>query len=515
MRAVILAGGPGTRLWPLTRDRPAALLPVANRPVVEHLLELLGRHGVDGATLALHHCPYPLEATLGDGTRLGLHLDYVLERVPLGTAGSARRIAAAWAEPFVLAAGTALAAVDLAKAAAFHQAHQAALTLIVEPAGAGDGSLELADTSEIQLPATPRTGSVRLTGLAIVTPAALRLVPPGRSADLLADLLPALREAGLPVLGYVTPGPALVIRTVADLLEANRQALAGEVPGLVLPGVELQPGIRVCRGARVHPRARLVAPVLVGTNAVVERDALVAGSVIGSDVIVAAGSAIRESLVLARTHVAGGLRLEGTVVTPEGLARAQPTTWIDVRDARILGDTHAPGPVRPGHVLGRLAAAAVLATAAPLWVPALLALAIETRGRPFVARRIVSARGREVALRRVAGRGRLGRSIGRLGWKRWPYLWSILRGDLHWVGTTPRSPAEVAELRRRGEDPPVTPGLVTLGQFAPARLGPAGRLALDRLYSETRTRGLDLRLLRAAATGRAGVPVAPAAPVPR
>ena len=105
MKAVILAGGAGTRLWPLTRDRPAALLTVVNRPVIEHLLEMLVRHGVESATLALHHYPYPLEACLGDGTRLGLRLDYVLERTPLGTAGSARRIAASWTEPFVLAAG--------------------------------------------------------------------------------------------------------------------------------------------------------------------------------------------------------------------------------------------------------------------------------------------------------------------------------------------------------------------------------------------------------------------------
>jgi lipopolysaccharide/colanic/teichoic acid biosynthesis glycosyltransferase len=94
--------------------------------------------------------------------------------------------------------------------------------------------------------------------------------------------------------------------------------------------------------------------------------------------------------------------------------------------------------------------------------------------------------------------------LSRWGCKRLPYLWSILRGDLHWVGTTPRSPAEVDALRARGEPDPAPPGLVTLASFTPARLQRDGRLALDRLYTETRTRGLDLRLLAAAVRSRAG-----------
>jgi NDP-sugar pyrophosphorylase family protein len=504
VRAVILAGGAGTRLWPLTRSRPAALLPVANRPVIEHVVEGLARHGVDSVTVALHHCPYPLEAQLGDGTRLGVRIRYALERVPLGTAGGLRRVAASWREPFVVAAGTALAAVDLSKVAAFHQARGWAATLVVAPAAAGDGAIDLGDGGEVSLAAGGRSGPYTLTGLAVMSPVALALTPAtGRPVDLVADLLPRLRESGLRVGGYVTSGPAVAIRTVADLLEANRRAVSGELPGLVLPGVEIEPGIRVCRGARIHPDARLSAPVLVGRHAVIDRGALVAGTVVGDDVIVDPGSGIRDSLILPRTHVGGGLRLERAVVSPEGVGRAQPTTWVDVRDPRILGDTYAPGGVGGGRMLGRILAALVVGLTAPVWLPALVALAIETRGRLFCTRRIVGARGREAALRSLAVRGRCGRTVSRLGWKRLPYLWSVLRGDLHWVGTTPRTPQEIRALRARGEPEPAPPGLVTLPQFAPARLRRDGRLALDRLYSETRSRRTDLRLLRAAALVRA------------
>jgi NDP-sugar pyrophosphorylase family protein len=504
VKAVILAGGAGTRLWPLTRDRPAALLTVVNRPVIEHLLEMLVRHGVESATLAMHHYPYPVEACLGEGTRLGLRLDYALERAPLGTAGSARRIAASWTEPFVLAAGTALVPIGLAQATALHQAQHAALTLLVTPTT--DGPLDLTEDGRVLLPRLPRTGSFGLAGLAVVSPFALRLLPRlDRPADLVGDLLPLLIEARLPVYGQVTPGPALVIRTLAELLHANQRALAGELPGLVLPGVEIERGIRVCRGASIHPQARLFPPVLVGTNAVIERGALLASAVIGDEAIVDRASTIRQSVVTARTHVGGGLRLEDAVVTPGGVGLAQPTTWIDVRDPCLLVDTRTPALIASGSLLlGRLFAALVLGAAAPIWGLILLALILETRGRPFHWREVVGARGGPVRLHSLAVRGPWGRMLSRWGCKRLPYLWSILRGDLHWVGTTPRSPAEVDALRARGEPDPAPPGLVTLASFTPARLQRDSRLALDRLYTETRTRGLDLRLLAGAVRSRAG-----------
>jgi NDP-sugar pyrophosphorylase family protein len=497
VKAVILAGSPGTRLWPLTRDRPAALLPVANRPVVEHLIEALVRHGVETATLAMHHRPYPVETHLGDGTRLGLRLRYVLERVPLGTAGSVRRAAGTWAEPFVVAVGTTLTSVDFSKVAAFHQGRRAGLTLVVTPAAANDGPLELGEAGEVSLAPTRRAGGYRPTGLAVLSPEALRRLPPAdRPTDLLADLVPRLQAAGLPVLGWVTRGPVILIRTLAELLEANRRALSGEIPGLVLPGVEVEPGIRLCRGARIRAGARLSPPVLVGTHAMIDRGAVVAGSVIGPEVIVDPGSTVRDSLVLPRTHLGGGLRVERAVLDPEGVGHTQPSRWVEVRDARLLGDTRPPGPA--GGAAGRLAAALLVALTAPVWLLALLALALEARGRLFCTRRVVGARGTEVALRSLAVRGRWGRTLSRLGVKRLPYVWSVLRGDLHWVGTTPRTPAEIRALRARGERWPAPPGLVTLPQFARARLRRDGRLALDRLYAETRSRALDLRLLRAA-----------------
>lgn len=507
MNAVILAGGSGTRLRPLTLDRPAALLPVANRPIVEHLLEHLGRHRVSEVTFALHHCPYPLEAWLGDGTRWGLRLRYVLERSPLGTAGAARRIVARWTEPVLLAAGTALTTADLAKATTFHQLRGSALTLLVTPAETDAAEIDLDDEGCVMPTPSPDTVRCALTGLAIVEPAALALVPAGEPCDLVRDLVPRLLAAGQTVTGYLTDEPGLFVRTPEDLRVANLRAIAGDFSGLVLPGLEVQPGVFVSHGAMVHPAARLIPPVLVGANAVIGRGATIEATVVGEDVMVGAHSGVQSSVLLARTYVGRGLSLSRAIVDRDWLGQPGGGAWVSVRDPRILGDTRAPLRRSPGSLSGRGIAAALLLIGLPIWLPILAALALETRGRPFRTRPVVGARGGVARLLRVTVRGPVGRLLRRLGLTRAPHLWNVLRGDLHWVGTTPRSPSEWDALVARAELPLAPPGLVSLASLAPAPLRRSDRVALDRLYAATRSLRGNLRLLAAALLRRLGLPV--------
>jgi NDP-sugar pyrophosphorylase family protein len=503
MKTVILAGGSGSRLEPLTLDRSAALLPVANRPLIEHLLEHLIRHGVSEAVLALHHCPYPLEAHLGDGTPWGLRLGYALERRPLGTAGALRPIAGRWPEPFLVAFATAVTTVDIEKVLAAHQIRGAALTLVLAPAD-GPGELGVDDEGGVVPPETPGAARGIFAGLAVVEPQVLGFIPAGTPSDLVADLVPRLLAVGLPVHAHVTTEPTLVVRAAADLAIANRRALAGELPGLVLPGFETRPGIRLSRGAAVHREARLIPPVLVGANAVIGRGATVEATVVGDDVMVGPRSTVRHSVLFSRTYVGRGLGLDGALVDRDRVRRAAAGSWTTVRDPRLLGDTRAPFRARPASLGGRLIAAALLAVSAPVWIPVLTALALETRGRPLRGRRVIGARGGEAPLWRVAVRGPVGRLVRRLGLVRGPQLWSVARGDLRWVGVSARSSREWEAQAAGAELPPAPPGLVTLADLGPAPLRGRDRLALDRLYVATRSRRGDLRMLASAlrAAGR-------------
>jgi len=510
VKAVVLAGGAGMGLRPLTLDRPAALLPVANRPIVEHLLEHLVRHGVTEVTLALHHCPYPVEVHLGDGTRLGLALRYALERRPLGTGGAARRAAAGFAEPWLLAFGTALTAVDLSRVLAAHTLRSAAATLVLAPA-AGEGVLGLDRAGMLVLNGARGPARFRFAGLAIVEPHALPLLAPGEPADLLDDWVPRLLASGLVVHGYVTTEPGLLVRSLPDLAAANRLALGGDLPGLVLPGFEVRPGIRLSRGALVHPTARLVPPVLVGANTFVGRGATLEATVVGEEVIVESHATLRAAVVLARTHVGRALRLDGAVVDRDRVGRPESGAWATIRDPRLLGDTRTPLRARPAGLAGRLLATGLLAASAPLWVPLLLGVAVETGGRPLRARQVIGARGRPARLPRIAVAGPVGRLLRRLGLVRAPQLWSVARGDLAWVGTCPRAPEGPGAPSAPADLPAAAPGLFTLAGLAPAPLRPQDRLALDRLYAATRTRRGDLRLLAAALRRRVGPGPRPAA----
>ena len=494
MRAVVLAGGYGARLRPLTLRRPAALLPVADRPVIEYVLEHLVRYGVDEATIALHHAASAVEPILGDGTRAGLRLDYSLERIALGTAGAARCIAASWPEPFVLAASTALVTTDLSKVIAFHREREALLTLVCAATSAAP-DLTVDDDGRAGALSAPGAGMV-WQGLALLDPRMLAVIGRGERCDLIEDVVPRLHRTGKTSHVYIAAEPGLMIRTPGDLLAANRQALSGDLPDLALPGVEVSPGIRLCRGAQVHPSARLSAPVLVGVNAFVGPQSLVASSVIGHEVIVGTKSKISGSLVLPRTHVGLGLDLRETIIDRDTLGSVARGAWLRVNDRRILGDTRSPVTAGSVSPVGRLGAAAILAIAAPVWLPCLAAVAVETRGRPFRSRVVAGARGRPARVYRVATHGPTGRCLAQLGLARVPYVWSVLRGDLHWVGTTPRTLTHAAMLVERGEEGGTSrPGLVTLAHAVPFRLRWHDRLALDRLYAGTRTIMKDLGLL--------------------
>jgi NDP-sugar pyrophosphorylase family protein len=493
MRAVVLAGGYASRLRPLTLRRPAGILSVAGRPILEYVLEHLAQYKVSDASIALHHGAALVEPILGDGARWGLRVQYGLERVPLGTAGAARRVAAGWPEPFVLASSTALITTDLAKAIAFHHEEGATITLICAGAD-GSANLGLDGRELVALPSA--AGCPAWLGYALLDPRALALVGRAERCDLIEDLVPRVRQSGGVVREYQSAEPGLLIRTPRDLMTANRLAISGGLPDLALPGFEVSPGIRLCRGARVHPTAHFSPPVLVGPNAVVGRDSTVDSSVIGEEVIVGPHSTVEASVILARTHVGSGLHLREAIADRQTLGQAADGCWVTVEDGRLLGDTRETSRWAPAGLPARAGAVVLVGLTALGWLPCLMALAVETAGRPFRSRTVMGARGHPTLLRRVRVRGPVGQVLERLGLTRAPYLWSVLRGDLHWVGTTPRTVTQTVTLVQRGVDTAVSrPGLVTLADVAPFVAGWHDRLALDRVYAATRTAAGDLRLL--------------------
>jgi mannose-1-phosphate guanylyltransferase len=281
--AVILVGGFGTRLRPLTERVPKAMLPIANRPFLEHQLEHLAQHGIDRVILSCGYQPDAIRAHFGD------RVEYVVEDSPLGTGGAIAHAARGLAETFVACNGDVLTDLDLTALVSLHRRRGARTTIALHPVD--DPSrygvvVTDADDAVTRFVEKPPPGTAPATtinaGTYVVEPEVLDLIPAGRAVSVEHEVFPVLVGDGL--YARATPGRWRDIGTPESYLAANLEAMpagglldpsarvgagAELVDAVVGPGVEVGAGARVVRsvlleGARVPDRA-------VMENAVVDQ----------------------------------------------------------------------------------------------------------------------------------------------------------------------------------------------------------------------------------------------------
>jgi mannose-1-phosphate guanylyltransferase len=281
--AVILVGGEGTRLRPLTYDTPKPMLPIANRPFLEHQIEHLRRHGVDRIRLACGYRPDAIRAHFGD------ELEYVVEPEPLGTGGAIGHAARGLHETFVVANGDVLTDLDLTALVGFHQARGARMTLALHPVAdpsrygvvvtATDGAVE----AFVEKPAPGTVDSTTINaGTYVVEPGVLELIPAGRQVSVEYDVFPRLVGAGL--YAQSSAGYWRDIGTPASYLGANLESMPPG--GLIDPSAHIDPSARVTGsvvgpGCRVEAGAQVSASVLLA-GAVVAEGRTVDNQVVGT-----------------------------------------------------------------------------------------------------------------------------------------------------------------------------------------------------------------------------------------
>lgn len=270
MKAVVLVGGEGTRLRPLTYTTPKPMLPIANRPFLEHQLEHLRSHGAGEVVLACGYRPDAIRAHFGDA------LGYAVEPEPLGTGGAIAFAAREFSETFVAANGDVLTDLDLSALVAFHRSRGARMTIALHAvddpsrygvvATAADGEV----TAFLEKPA-PGTTDVRTinAGTYVVEPDVLDLIPPGRAVSVEYDVFPRLVGAGLYALA--DPGRWRDIGTPESYLAANLERMPPG--GLIDPTATVDPGA-VVRDSVVGPGCVVAAGVRL------ERCVLLAGAVV-------------------------------------------------------------------------------------------------------------------------------------------------------------------------------------------------------------------------------------------
>jgi mannose-1-phosphate guanylyltransferase / phosphomannomutase len=317
-----MAGGEGTRLRPITANQPKPLLPVANRPIMEHVLRLLRRHGFTDTVVTVQFLAALVRNYFGDGEDFGMDLQYATEEMPLGTAGSVKNAEDALRdEPFLVISGDALTDIDLTAMVRFHKEQGAlvtvGLTRVPDPLEFGiviadeDGRIQ----RFLEKPTWGQVFSDTVnTGIYVMEPEVLAEVPPGESVDWSADVFPALLKRGAPLFGYISNGYWEDVGTHESYLKAQADVLAGRVQADI-DGFEVSPGVWVAEGAEVDPEAVLRGPLCIGDYAKIEAGADIREyTVIGSNVVVKEGAFLHRAVVHNNVYVGQGATLRGCVV---------------------------------------------------------------------------------------------------------------------------------------------------------------------------------------------------------
>jgi len=232
MNAMILAAGKGTRLYPLTETMPKPMVPVAGKPVLEHTLNWLHRHGITRVAINLHHQGDVIREYFGDGAWLGMSLCYSEEAELLGTAGGVKRIEDFFEDPCVIVYGDVLTDLDLGALAVFHHARgpvpHATLTLDQRPDAAQCGVVELDATGRVtRFVEKPKPEEIRSpwvnSGIMLLDRALLARIPADRFCDFGRDVLPDWLLTGVPLFGWGLPESAYLIDmgTPAKYAQAN------------------------------------------------------------------------------------------------------------------------------------------------------------------------------------------------------------------------------------------------------------------------------------------------------
>ncbi|MFM7322475.1 MAG: sugar phosphate nucleotidyltransferase [Armatimonadota bacterium] len=367
MIGIIIAGGAGTRLRPLTYVRPKPLVPVVNRPFLEYQVALLKRHGIDEIVFCTNYMADKIAGHFGDGSRFGVRMRYAIEETPLGTAGAIRNARELTGpQTFVVLNGDVLTDFDLSSIVEFHKEKGAMVTLALKevpsPSPYGvivtddEGRvLEFREPSEEKkklLAANPNIETTGVdyinAGIYVMEPEALERIPGGVPVSIERETYPQLLREGVPFYAIARDGYWLDIGRPAQYRQATNAVLSRdisvEVPGEwtlsgywceegaeVDPTAHVAPTVHVGAGARIGAGASITGRTVIGRRCRIGENASLTDCILEEGVIVAAGVEIRDAILDDGCHVetdtvvkipsvfsAGSVLRKGTRIVPEG-----------------------------------------------------------------------------------------------------------------------------------------------------------------------------------------------------
>ncbi len=320
MKAVIMAGGFGTRLRPLTCNIPKPMVPMVNRPIMEHIVGLLKDHGITDQIVTLFYQPENITNYFGNGSNFGVTMNYRKTEADFGTAGSVHNAKDFLDQRFLVISGDVLTDFDLSAAMKFHESKRAKATVLLtrvsNPLQFGvvltrdDGKI----TRFLEKPSWGEVFSDTInTGIYILEPQVLDLIPKGEEFDFSKNLFPLLLEHDVDLYGYIAEGYWRDIGNLSEYQDAHLDALRGTVH-VHFAGTKNK-NVYSGENCRVETDAKnLSGTVVIGRNSRIHRDAVIVNSVIGNDCEILPGAVIRNSVIWDGTQVGTRTEVSSSVI---------------------------------------------------------------------------------------------------------------------------------------------------------------------------------------------------------
>lgn len=348
MKAVVMAGGEGSRLRPLTLVRPKPMLPVVNRPVLSHILELLKKHGFTDVVMTLQYLAGQIQDYYGDGKSLGMNIEYVIEESPLGTAGSVKNAEPLLDDaPVLVISGDALTDLDLTAMVDFHSERGSeftmALTHVPDPLEYGVINVG-PDGRVAQFAEKPSWGGVTSdtvnTGIYIVDRQLLARMARNVRLDWSQDIFPTMLAKSQPFYGWVGDGYWCDIGTLREYHRANSDLLTGQLYAGDL-GQRIGPDVWCGGSVDIAPDAQLYGPIYLGQEVKIKRGVVIQGpTVIRDYTIIDNGARVQHSIIWRNCFIGEGAMIHGAVVGRQCSikSRAMVFEGAVIGDGTVIGE---------------------------------------------------------------------------------------------------------------------------------------------------------------------------------
>lgn len=338
-----MAGGEGSRLRPLTVGRPKPMVPIVNKAVMGHILDLLRSHGITDIIVTLRYMAGSIQDYFDDGSSYGVKLTYVVEETPLGTAGSVKNAAHLLNDaPFLIISGDAMTDFDLKQILQAHRDHaaKATITLTRVPNPSEYGIVVNDDQGWVtRFVEKPSWGDIISdtvnTGIYVLEPDVLDMIPANASYDFSNDLFPAMLKGHMPLLGYITEGYWCDIGTIAEYIRANADALHGRIKLPEPIGEHLGGGVFVSKDVDIAPSAQLFGPIYLGNGVKIKDNVRIYGPVVVRDYTVIDNyTLIERSIIWRNNYIGESCEVRGAVIVRECSLKPK----VMIFEGAVIGD---------------------------------------------------------------------------------------------------------------------------------------------------------------------------------